>query len=225
MDTRIASCIHINFRFFPLKTGQEYLACTETVGFSYLVLLFPPLFPIACALQHIFTSYKDCQTWLCCSHMNVRLNLSPMGKMLEVEMNIRITLCVLMNFRSFSDFKSAQHAPSYSPSLILHFVPLVLPLLPMAFGLEHVFASYKDCYTWLCRSHMNVRFNLSSMGEGGIGDGHDYILCSYWGSWHAPSLCLLTNNFALLFPLLFIASALKHVSTAFEAKAGHVAHT
>lgn len=58
MDTRIASCIHINFRFFPLKTGQEYLACTETVGFSYLVLLFPPLFPIACALQHIFTSYK-----------------------------------------------------------------------------------------------------------------------------------------------------------------------
>ena len=103
MDTRITSCIHINFRFFPLKTGQEYLACTWTAGFSYLVLLFPPLFPIACALQHIFTSYKDCQTWLCCSHMNVRLNLSPMGKMLEVEMNIRITLCVLMNFRSFSD--------------------------------------------------------------------------------------------------------------------------
>lgn len=107
----------------------------------------------------------------------------------------------------------------------MHFVPVVLPLLPMAFGLEHVFASYKDCYTWLCRSHMNVRFNLSSMGEGGIGDGHDYMLCSYWGSWHAPSLCLLTNYFALLFPLLFIASALKHVSTAFEAKPGHVAHT
>ena len=40
-------------------------------------------------------------------------------------------------------------------------------------------------------------------------------LCSYWGSWHAPSLCLLTNYFALLFPLLF---------TAFEAKPGHVAH-
>lgn len=79
MDTGITLCIHINFRFFPLKTGQEYLACTETFGFSYLVPLIPPLLPITFALKHIFTSYKDCLTWLCRSHMNVRLNLSPMG--------------------------------------------------------------------------------------------------------------------------------------------------